>query len=208
MHAHAWAEYYLDGVGWLPFEVTPGYIDESEYELGEGANAKDSTAYEHNELVYTITEQPQPIEEESGPTTSFRIPPKMYLLLLVLLLVLLIVIALVRRGKLKKALEKIKASDNKTCIAGLYGYADMLLKKAKIGESVSDEDDLTNQAAAKPDHAAAAKLNCEAMFSNHKMSDGQKEEMIGYVDEVLRLCKQKWNIFTRFYYRFVKCLYL
>lgn len=25
-HAHAWAEYYQDGVGWLPFEVTPSYL--------------------------------------------------------------------------------------------------------------------------------------------------------------------------------------
>ncbi|MRN26991.1 hypothetical protein EAI30_20595, partial [Romboutsia ilealis] len=25
-HAHAWVEYYQDGVGWLPFEVTPSYI--------------------------------------------------------------------------------------------------------------------------------------------------------------------------------------
>lgn len=25
-HAHAWVEYYQDGVGWLPFEVTPSYL--------------------------------------------------------------------------------------------------------------------------------------------------------------------------------------
>lgn len=25
-HAHAWAEYYEDGVGWLPFEATPNYL--------------------------------------------------------------------------------------------------------------------------------------------------------------------------------------
>ncbi|MEI3176058.1 MAG: transglutaminase domain-containing protein [Lachnospiraceae bacterium] len=26
-HAHAWAEYYQDGVGWLPFEATPSYLN-------------------------------------------------------------------------------------------------------------------------------------------------------------------------------------
>ena len=26
-HAHAWVEYYQDGVGWLPFETTPSYLD-------------------------------------------------------------------------------------------------------------------------------------------------------------------------------------
>lgn len=28
-NAHAWAEIYLDGVGWTPFEMTPGYLDTS-----------------------------------------------------------------------------------------------------------------------------------------------------------------------------------
>lgn len=35
-HAHAWAEYYLDGVGWIPFETTPPYIDEEELNAGPG----------------------------------------------------------------------------------------------------------------------------------------------------------------------------
>ena len=26
-HAHAWVEYYQDGVGWLPFETTPAYLE-------------------------------------------------------------------------------------------------------------------------------------------------------------------------------------
>ena len=25
-NAHAWAEYYRDGVGWIPFEATPPYL--------------------------------------------------------------------------------------------------------------------------------------------------------------------------------------
>ena len=27
--AHAWAEIYVKGVGWIPIEVTPGFIDEA-----------------------------------------------------------------------------------------------------------------------------------------------------------------------------------
>mgnify|MGYP000240144033 FL=1 len=45
-HAHAWAEYYLDGVGWIPFEVTPGYIDD------ELENAAFSFSGESGKLYY------------------------------------------------------------------------------------------------------------------------------------------------------------
>lgn len=33
--AHAWAEIYLDGYGWIPFEVTPGYISSGNASLTE-----------------------------------------------------------------------------------------------------------------------------------------------------------------------------
>lgn len=33
--AHAWAEIYLDGIGWVPVEMTPGYEEESEEAVDE-----------------------------------------------------------------------------------------------------------------------------------------------------------------------------
>jgi hypothetical protein len=36
---HAWAEYYLSGVGWLPLEVTPEYFDKMPLPSGVSANA-------------------------------------------------------------------------------------------------------------------------------------------------------------------------
>ena len=39
--SHAWTEYYLDGVGWLPFDAAPGYTDLVEYRLPVPAYAAD-----------------------------------------------------------------------------------------------------------------------------------------------------------------------
>ena len=50
--AHAWAEYYLDGVGWIPFDTVPGY--------------------EEN-IVYQLPEDGDPAENENGTTYTGRI---------------------------------------------------------------------------------------------------------------------------------------
>ena len=39
-NAHAWAEYYVSGVGFVPFEVTPGYIDDEELSLAATARMR------------------------------------------------------------------------------------------------------------------------------------------------------------------------
>lgn len=49
--SHAWTEYYLDGVGWLPFDAAPGYTDLVEYRLPEngpeGENGQGDTPCGH-----------------------------------------------------------------------------------------------------------------------------------------------------------------
>lgn len=40
--AHAWAEYYLDGVGWLPFDTAPDYADNIVYTLPDGGEPSET----------------------------------------------------------------------------------------------------------------------------------------------------------------------
>ena len=58
-HSHAWAEFYLRGIGWIPFESTPGYIDNDELSrittLAESAlpSSGGSPLYAQTKIVYT-----------------------------------------------------------------------------------------------------------------------------------------------------------
>ena len=63
-HAHAWVEFYQDGIGWVPFEVTPPYIDRMEqpdifqgYDTGENESDGDDKASE--EMTEDNTSSPK-----------------------------------------------------------------------------------------------------------------------------------------------------
>ncbi len=44
--SHAWCEVYLDGYGWVPFEMTPGYTENIHYSVSEPATEQEATTTE------------------------------------------------------------------------------------------------------------------------------------------------------------------
>ncbi len=73
-NAHAWAEYYLDGVGWIPFETTPGYTDDEELNAGPGTGLKTERYYSQTEPEPPEDNTPEDITENGGMLRHFRVP--------------------------------------------------------------------------------------------------------------------------------------
>lgn len=202
-HAHAWAELYLDGVGWIPFETTPGYIDEEEIktaqQIAAGADGMDGLgrAISRNSLTYKPPIVSQETEETDGLSPKFRLTVKDMIHILLILLAVAIIIFLIRTimryRKFAAAMQAMKAADHKEAIAMQYGYAAMLLSKASV-EDV-------------PDALKAKELNQEAMFSMHTMNEEQRIFMEQYAAKVLALCKEQWNGWKRFRYHYILWLY-
>ena len=174
-HAHAWSEYYLDGVGWIPFEVTPGYIDEEELSL---------EVISQQEKSYEAP--PPPVENE--PTSPQQLLPREKLLrggiiLLIVLPVLLLLGALAlllwRKKRTEKRLAAIRAGEHRAAVSGLYGYGELLRKKGASCDSA-----LT---------AEADRLNREAVFSLHPMGQGERDTIEQYVGELRQYAKEHWN---------------
>lgn len=191
-HAHAWAEYYLPGVGFVPFEVTPGYIDDEELEMG-GSLSQNEQTYTGDHLKYAQVQQPERIEEPEQDRFSFSMKPIYLVYLLVMLLLALAVIIFVKRKKFKNALMKIDEASNREAIAMRFGYAKtLLLNCADIQVDGSEQ---------------AENLNREALFSNHEMTDWQRTQMDAFAADTLIACKEKWTIFQKLRYWAWDCLY-
>lgn len=200
-HAHAWTEYYMDGVGWIPFEVTPGYIDEEEWEalaqvFADGKGDGAGKSFTSSDLTYTPPKQPEDNTDAPNLNSAFRFQIKQVLNLLLLLLIigiLLFIIYVVRRMlRLRRYKKQMQEADNRECVAELYGYANMLIEKFHL--VIPDEDEV-------------GQINETARFSCHEISDVQRRCMEEYTDNVVKSCKQQCSIWQKLKYRYILWLF-
>lgn len=191
-HAHAWAEYYLPGVGFVPFEVTPGYIDYEESRMG-GSLTQDPESYTADRLKYAQIKQPEEVKEPQQDRRHFSVKPAYLLILLAILLLALAVKVLLNRRRLRKLLEDLAQAPNREAIAGHFGYARKLL--------------LCCPGLALEEDSGASQLNQEALFSCHTMTDDQRRDMEQYSARVLSACKEHWTVPQKLRYRLWDCLY-
>lgn len=68
--AHAWAEIYLDGVGWIPVEVTPGFLNEEDM-----YDDRESSLTE-NEMPDVDTQEEESLADVTEEETASRTEPQ------------------------------------------------------------------------------------------------------------------------------------
>lgn len=170
--AHAWAEYYLDGVGWIPFEVTPGYEEEA-LELENLLLDPDSNFHTATAQTYTRPQSNQtpqaPVQQETqeqGAQNRARLPGWSKWVLLVA--ALLAGAGLLARKPLRRLahLRAMARMTPKEAIPEWYAEACYWLRRA--GRPI-------------PDDWAAAE-NREALFSSHLMTEEQRQRMKAYAE--------------------------
>ena len=190
-NAHAWAEHYVSGVGFVPFEVTPGYIDDEELSLG--GDSPDENTYENNTQQFVEVEQPEEINEHKQDRFTFSLNAH-YLLLLPLLLILLLAGCIFHRRRVfRKKMAAIDAANDRQAIAMRYGYAVCLLRHSTVQFS--------------EDAAEAAELNQKALFSTQEMTPEQRKQVDSFAVRVLDACKGSWTTWEKIRYRLWNCLY-
>lgn len=220
--AHAWTEYYLDGVGWIPFEVTPGYTDkEDEQKLSDilsGTNGKGGAAgklYQKSGQTYEPQKADGQQEKSSNDKPVFRGQTGKHLLWLFLLILVLVIVGISviilwkRRKKLVSFEIEVSKMEPAAAVAELYGYSQKLMELCEVkvcGMEVpvagfagaTEADETCAQAESERMHF----LNQKARFSGHTVSEKERKEMLAYVEKVICLCKKrrsKWKCFRDHY---------
>ena len=234
--AHAWAEYYEDGVGWVPFETAQPYLNlmaESDWrwfqpdenadltgarvQEGDGSR-NDTVRHSTVETVDRPNDEPQVITiwKEFASTVQSGFSAlhmgRWLILLLILALVLLAVLVILRRGKIcRKRQVAFDDPDPREGAAALFAYAMELMWRG--GLKRENRSLLTESAAVSAwagetvDMEALAWLNAEARYSAHPITETQRQTMRQFAADTLRRFRQKLKPWQRFYQKWFRCMY-
>ena len=216
-HAHAWVEFYQDGIGWVPFEVTPPYIDRMEqpdifqgYDTGENESDGDDKASEE------MTEDNY-IQSEEKERPDVRETAKTALLSLLGLLLAAILFLLARylkkRRELRQRLARFDDASTAKGICAIFAYCRELLGDMGIKSSGASVHSLTPRVAKLcGEDTAALYGECaaiweEAAFSTHEMNEEQREKLKHLHDALLVQLKKNTKFFRRLVIRFIVVRY-
>ena len=235
--AHAWAEYYEDGVGWIPFETAPPFIGlmaESEWQWFEYEDdariSGDAPAGADNAESGGAAADVEPPQESGGaeeePTDQWenrqerpqsgKVSPLAILLwslfgILLAALAAAVFLFLRRRLLIKRRRALFEDPELKTAITALFADSVALMRGSGLrqsGEPLSAQaEDVDEWFGGRSNFPAMERLNAEALFSLHDFSPAQRDEMAEFHRDTLRRSCERLNVLQRLYRRWILCMY-
>ena len=233
--AHAWAEYYEDGVGWIPFETAEpflGLMSESKWQWfvpdsdspftasgleGEIAGGWEALAESRRqEREQQEQEESPPPESESGSGTVSGVTARAVVLrLLIGLLILLAILAvllIVRRARMLKRREaSFRSGDVSRGLSAVFAHTMQLMWAGGLERTGEPLCRRASDAAAwygeDAGFARVSALNDEAMYSTHALREEDRQEALRYRARVLEKAREKMRFSRRLYEKWIRCLF-
>lgn len=185
LHAHAWVEYYIDGFGWVPLEVTP-----AGRQIEETTPSQDNPAPSQNPTTPSQT----PTEETQTPISTDGTAPSpttarhgWYWLLLLPAVVLFFVLR--RWLVLRCRSRRMARVDREKQAEMLWHYT---LRAFKVSSLPLQED--------------AEQIALRAKYSNHALSDAEFAALEAYCAEYRLQAYAALSPVRRFWARWVQIL--
>ena len=206
--AHAWTEIYLDGQGWTPVEVTPGYYSQTLdadkiIDVGEawsnGANDKTldvgsvagQAEEKHHEDAPVLRDIPAVIKVGAGLTGT---------------VVAVVLVLFVRRFALRvQRTRAIESDEQDICVPALYGYLALVMKQSGVDafDETKPLDCLDAFAVVFPkidpwDYRRAIQLHQAYAFGGRELKPNELRTLRRFTERLHRSMPTSQNIIERF----------
>ena len=221
-NAHMWAEYYCDGIGWLPFETVPKYIgimqDEinTDFKTSVSSSEKSVSSSEKSKSDSTKTDDTENSysQPDNRTDTLFYVVCGIISAALIISALSIIFILNRRRKALFKQLRNFQNKDNNIAAVSLFKYSTDLLEITGCIES-SDNIYLAESHSVKKlteyygdTYTKAYAVFLKARFSRHKISDDEKIWVEIFKIETVTSIKNSRSRLQRFSDKYISFLYI
>ena len=230
--AHAWVEYYEDGIGWIPFEPTPGYrgvMEEPQwlwFEEDENAQLDGSAAENGGDGLSQTTRRSDVEETEPEDTDGLKtiadavynyfsrlhLGPVWWAYVAAWLLAAALAVLLVRRAVVCRRRERLFAQeDDRAAAAAMCAYAlELAWHSGAVRRSVplaQQRDELQGWAGDALDAGELLDINDRALYGGSGVTEEQRETAEEDMTAALELFRKKCGFGKRLYQRWIRCLY-
>lgn len=208
--SHAWAEYYLDGVGWLPFDAAPGYTDLVQYRLPENGPEGDDG---HGDITQPETpprqQEPDVTPEDHDPQDRHRVYIRNVLLTLAILLGLalaaLAVHTVLGRRRLRRQALRYQDPDCRMGCGYILCTVHELLAQTGAGRTREEQRELLIPLLQGGFVKELLALDREVWYSGHTMTEDQRQRCLALLEESRRVWREKTPALRRFVRRYITC---
>ena len=200
-NGHAWTEIYLDGLGWIPLEMTPSYYGVmEEADLKTGLEAKGQIAVSVPE-----TEEEPRADENIRTNWSLKLAlfgmEKLLVLFLMVFdafcLAFILTVYCMRFAANCKRKKRFGAADSRLAVRAMAGYARELYDHGKEDYS-SETKELYQQ---------VSTIGKKAAFSPHPITPAEKKDTQRCIRHMLRELKKARSWFDRWILKYLERLY-
>ncbi len=214
---HAWVEVYIDGIGWLTFDPTPGYgnntpIRDYEYlDNSEGTSSSEDTPTEPQQQQSAPSQPPEVhevIEEvpEAAPKDNKILIWGLIVLTVIAVALLIFFVFSFISLRFKNLFKKLRKMNRTLMVRAIYPKLLMLLYALNLKVS---KGELITEYARRVDGSLHLKYKLSdlitqlemSQFSQNEISFQNAKQIYVYFVQLSDIAMKRMNIFKRIYYR-------
>jgi len=224
--AHAWVEVYIDELGWVPIEVTPGsttsstesienVIKEKKEEVTPTKETEEINTPEENTTENKVNEEPvtnNTTVDNVDDSISLKIR-KVVISVMIMLIVIIVVIVLRHKLVIYKRIISFKGEDYNKNVHNVYKYLLQIYKYLNIDnkdnlnvfeytKSVEEKYPFIQE----DEFKDIMKIVFKADFSQHKITKEELEKVIKFTDKINNQIYNKLSEINKIVYTYVKNL--